>query len=85
MSFSDSIRNHCIENYIKPARDNNIQNISIRAGDIHKEMNYRDRMPLVCSALGSNKFEEEANVKKLNVTGPSNGANAIFHFEILFS
>jgi hypothetical protein len=47
MSFADDVRNYCIEHYINPARIVNIQNITIRAGDVHNEMNYRNRMPLI--------------------------------------
>lgn len=84
MSYADDVRTYCIEHYVNPARKSNIQSITIRAGDVHKEMNYKNRMPLVCSSLGSIKFETEANVKKINITGPSNGANALFHYKILF-
>jgi len=84
MSLADDVRNYCIEHYINPARTKNIQNITIRAGDVHNEMNYRNRMPLVCSSLGTHKFEEGANVKRLNITGPANGANTEFHFRIIY-
>jgi hypothetical protein len=39
-------------------------------------------MPLVCAALGANKFEEIAGVERVSITGPTNGANAIFTFRI---
>jgi hypothetical protein len=84
MSFADDVRSYCIEHYINPARIRNIQNVTIRAGDVHKEMDYRDRMPLICSSLGAHKFEERANVEKLNITGPANGANTEFHFRIIY-
>jgi 5-methylcytosine-specific restriction protein B len=84
MSYSDDVRHYCIENYIKPARENRENKITLRAGDIHKELNYSNRMPLVCSALGSIKFETEANIEKISITGPLNGANALFHYRILF-
>jgi hypothetical protein len=51
MSFADDIRNYCIEHYINPARIKNVKNIIIRAGNVHNEMNYKDRMPLICSTL----------------------------------
>ena len=84
MSYSDDVRHYCIENIVKPARNNNISEIAIRSGDVHRELNYSDRMPLICSALGSLKFEKEANIQRLSITGPSNGANTIFHYRILF-
>jgi len=40
MSFADDVRSYCIKKYINPARNKNIQKITIRAGNIHKEMNY---------------------------------------------
>jgi len=83
MSLSDDVRDYCIINIIYPARKNGYNQISIRAGDIHKAMNYKNRMPLVCGAIGTNKFEELANVKKLSEDGPTNGANKIFKFKIL--
>ena len=84
MSHSNDVRQYCIEHYIKPARDNNINEITIRAGDVHTELDFTDKMPSVCSALGSLKFEKEANVERLNITGPINGANTLFHYRILF-
>jgi hypothetical protein len=45
-------------------------------------MGYKSRMPLVCAALGANKFEEVAGVERISITGPTNGANAIFTFQI---
>jgi len=39
-------------------------------------------MPLVCAALGAKKFEASAGVERLSLTGPTNGANAIFTFLI---
>ena len=39
-------------------------------------------MPAICSALGSRKFEEFANVSTLARTGPSNGSSARFKFSL---
>lgn len=66
-----------------PARRRGEKQIVIRAGDIHKDMGYQSRMPLVCAALGAKKFEEFAGVERISLTGPTNGANAIFTFRII--
>jgi len=84
MSYADDVRNYCIENIINPARQKELLDIFIRSGDIHKAMNYKDRLPLVCSALGANKFEEEAKVKRISMNGPTCGANCVFHFRIIY-
>ena len=80
--FADEVRQHCIENIIEPARRAGKKEIEIRAGDIHSAMGYQNRMPLVCSALGAKKFEEKAEAERVSISGPSNGANALFKFKI---
>lgn len=84
MTPSDEVRNYCFENYIIPAQERDETTVSIRAGDAHKALNYKDRMPLVCSALGSIKFEEMANVERISIEGSINGANAVYVFKILY-
>ena len=83
MSYADQVRAHCLERYVQPARQKGSDTISIRSGDVHSEMGYSSRMPLVCSAIGSNKFEEMACLKRLVVEGPLNGANTNFIFKLL--
>jgi 5-methylcytosine-specific restriction protein B len=82
MSLADDVREYCKDNIIDPARRRGEKQISIRAGDIHNAMGYKSRMPLVCAALGANKFDEIAGVERVSLTGPTNGANAIFTFLI---
>lgn len=83
MSYSDDVRNYCKDNIVDPARDRGESKVVIRDGDIHTTMRYKNRMPLVCAALGAKKFEEIAGVQRLSLTGPTNGANAIFTFRII--
>jgi 5-methylcytosine-specific restriction protein B len=83
MSHSDDVREYCKLNKIDPARNRGESKVIIRAGDIHTAMGYRNRMPLICSALGVKKFEEIARVQRISLTGPTNGANAIFTFGII--
>jgi len=83
MSHADDVRNYCINNYISPARKNGKNVVSIRAGDVHKAMLYKNRMPLVCSSIGAITFEETANIKRISVEGPINGANTVYKFEII--
>jgi len=82
MSYADDVRNYCKNSIVDPARRRGEKQIVIRAGDIHTAMSYKCRMPLVCAALGANKFEEIAGVERVSLTGPTNGANAIFTFRI---
>lgn len=82
MSKADKIRGFVLENYVKPARERGENEITIRAGDIHKVMGLRDSMPAVASALGAQKFENFARVKLIKREGPHNGANLRFTFQL---
>jgi len=82
MSYADDVRQYCQDHIIAPARKRGEKQVSIRAGDIHSAMGYKNRMPLVCAALGAKKFEAIAGVERVSLIGPTNGANAIFTFLI---
>ena len=58
MTQADKIRQFALDHYVAPARAEGLAVVTIRAGDIHREMNLANAMPAVCSAIGSNKFEQ---------------------------
>jgi hypothetical protein len=82
VSHADDVRKYCKDNKIDHARRKGETQIEIRVGDIHTEMNYKNRMPLVSAALGASKFESYAQVERISLAGPTNGANAVFTFRI---
>jgi len=83
MSYADDVRQYCKINYIDSARMKGIRTIKIRSGDVHSALSYKNRYPLVCSAIGSNKFEDMCGIKRIAVDGPINGVNTTFTFELL--
>ncbi len=83
MSHADEVRAYCARRYIHPARAAGKIEISIRAGDVHEAMGYRNRMPLVCSAIGALIFSEQNSVRRLAIEGPMNGANTVFRFQLI--
>ncbi len=83
MGLSEDVRNYCNNKYVDPARKTGNNTIKIRCGDVHTALNYRNRYPLVCSALGSYIFEEISKVRRISIAGPLNGSNTEFTFEIL--
>ena len=82
MTLADKIREFANENYIELARKRGEREVSIRAGDIHRDMELHGRLPAVCAALGSNKFLDEAGVERVAVDGPLNGSNCVLTFQI---
>jgi hypothetical protein len=59
--------------------------IIVRAGDVHRAMGLANAMPAVCSAIGSNKFEQFARVTLIKTIGPAAGANVYFSFSLTAS
>lgn len=80
---SDDIRRFVRDEYVAPARATGQAEIVIRAGDVHAAMKLTSQMPHVVSAIGANKFELYARVKRLRRDGPQNGANLFFTFRVL--
>jgi hypothetical protein len=79
---ADRIRQFVLDRYVNPARAKGQSTITVRAGDVHDAMRLSNRMPAVCSALDSKKFEELAGVQTVRRTGPPQGANVYFQFSL---
>jgi 5-methylcytosine-specific restriction protein B len=82
MSHADDVREYCIAKYVEPARENKQKYVKIRSGDVHNALNYQNRYPLVCAALGTDRFEQLARVSRVAIDGPLNGANTEFTFKL---
>jgi 5-methylcytosine-specific restriction protein B len=83
MSLADDVREYCKITYIDPARRRGQKTVTIKSGDIHSALNYKNRYPLVCSAIGSNRFEQMCSLKRISVKGPLNGVSTLFTFELI--
>ncbi len=82
-TLADKVREHCCREVVEPARRRGATTVSIRSGDVHGTLGFKNRMPLVCSALGTQLFEELCDVQRIAVDGPLNGANTVFTFRLL--
>ena len=82
MRHADAIRKFAYESYIEPARARGEKQITIRAGDVHQEMGLISRSSAVCSALGTNKFQDMYGVKLISREGPTSGFNVYFTFTL---
>src|ERR1700722_18483844 len=82
MSQANRIRQFTVELFIAPAIAAGRDEITIRAGGVHREMGLTNAMPAVCSALGSRKFDEYARIIRSALVGPANGAKVYFTFRL---
>ena len=81
-SAADAIRGHVLRHHIEPARKRGVRTVSVTAGQIHSEMQLRNRLPAVCSAIGSLKFEGDCRVKVRPVAIPLNSSTTAFTIEL---
>ena len=71
------IRDYAIRSYVRPARQRGLKRFSIRAGDVHKQMGFREnRMPAVCSALKTREFLKDNNLRLVSSSGPPSGLSS---------
>jgi len=82
---ADRIREYVDLNYIEPARQQNAKTVSVTAGNVKRGMARQGatpELPAICSAIGSNKFQEMCQVKRIALDGPATGSTTTFTFEV---
>jgi hypothetical protein len=70
---ASSIRHFLRVRYFEPARKRRETLVTLRAGDIHRELGLRNRVPNVCQVMESKLLEKEAGVKVSSKQGPPSG------------
>ena len=80
MTCSEEVRRHVLEQYISPARENGLETVTVRAGDVHNNLHWSGRVPSVCQALNSRKFQRQAGVELVDKSGPPSGLSTAAEF-----
>ncbi|MGH9606445.1 MAG: hypothetical protein ACRD3N_12200 [Terracidiphilus sp.] len=70
---ASNIRHYMRVRYFDPARRKKETLVTLRAGDIHRELGLRNRVPNVCQVMESKILEKEAGVKVSSKQGPPSG------------
>lgn len=79
---SDRVRDHVKRKYIDPAKKDGKKTLSIRAGDIHKELGFSRRIPVVCSALRSRKLSKNCDIELTYIGGPNNSTTTTYTYRL---
>jgi hypothetical protein len=72
-SVSDLIREHAHDNYVSPAVRGRKRTFAINVGEVHAAVALRNRVPLVCQALRSEKFLRANSLRLVSTAGPPSG------------
>ncbi|MGP8250973.1 MAG: hypothetical protein ACLQHF_03000 [Terracidiphilus sp.] len=81
MNASDQVRAYVRTHYITPARKAGLKTVKVRAGEVHKALKWDlKRVPQVCAALATRKFQHSANVVLIDRKGPPSGQSTTVEF-----
>jgi hypothetical protein len=83
-SVSDFVRRHAADTYVRPALRRGERVFTINVGEVHKSVALRNRVPLVCQALESDKFLKENALKLISKTGPPSGQSTTVTYTFQF-
>lgn len=82
MSPSDQVRKYAYQHHILPARIAKSPTVTFTSGQIHEALGFKDRLPCVCDALATKKFEVTYGVKRMSITGPLQSTATTFTFSV---
>ena len=77
---ADKVRQYVVAQYVRPALARGERTVSVTAGDVHKELGLRNRIPLVCAALRASRFQSENHLRLKDVSGPLSGMSTTVKF-----
>lgn len=82
MRQAERILEYVMDRCFCPAKQICGTQLSLRAGDIHKELGLSNRLPSVCSVLGSQNLQRVTQALLVARYGPQQGSNAVFVYDI---
>ena len=80
---ANAVRKYVAEHYIDPVRERGLQQVDVRAGDVHKTSGYD--VPLICSSLRAKQFRRQCGLELVSVTNPPNSTSTTFTFRLMKS
>jgi hypothetical protein len=80
MSLSDLVIRHVQTAYLGPARERGERTVRVKAGDVHRDLRWANRVPSVCTTLSSRKFQRTAGVELIAKEGPPSGQSTTVVF-----
>lgn len=71
--LNEAVRDYVLNSYIRSARERGEEIIRINAGDVHRSLRWVNRVPSVCTTLGSQRFQRETGLELIERKGPPSG------------
>jgi len=82
--LNEEVQRHVLSAYVGPAKVRGENTIRIKAGDVHRDLHWVNRVPSVCTTLGSKKFQRETGMELVAKEGPPSGmgTRAVFTYHL---
>ena len=82
--LNEEVQRHVLTAYVGPAKLRGEDTVRIKAGDVHRDLHWVNRVPSVCTTLGSKKFQRETGLKLIEKEGPPSGmgTRAVFTYKL---
>ena len=77
---ADKVRQYTVTQYIRPAQARGERTVCVTAGEVHKALGLKNRVPQVCAALRSTRFLSENHLRLKDVSGPPSGMSTTVKF-----
>ena len=84
MNPTDQVREIARVRFVEPARKKRASTFEIVAGDVHRELGFSNRVPLVCNALRSGAFLVANHLELVKWDGPPSGQSTTVRFTYRF-
>jgi len=79
---ADLIRQHVLEHYIEPAREEDLQSVDVLVRDVNAALGLNEAWPNICQALKGTIFQELANVGAPEQIGADQSSATVFRFSL---
>jgi hypothetical protein len=80
MSDTERVREWVETKVIQPARARGDRVFTVTAGDVHRQLGLKNRVPVVCQALKSKRFLQENHLVLKDMSGPPSGLSTTVRY-----
>jgi hypothetical protein len=82
---SEDVREYVEKRYINDSRKKGVRRFTVNAGEVHRGLGLQNRVPLVCTALQSQKFLDRHGLKLVEKSGPASGLSTKLNLTFEFA
>ena len=79
---ADRIRQHVLENYIEPAREDGSRQAEVLVREVNTALHLNEAWPNICQALAGRKFQELAQVPPPERIGAEQSPTTVYRFDL---